>query len=70
MGRVIDLLHSAFLKICDKPKLLLDYEFVMNIFQPLYHQLPEFHDYIDYFKEQKKGECYWVFKAVGSCSCH
>ena len=49
------MLHSAFLKIYDKTKSLLDYEFVMNIFQPLYHQLPEFHDYMDYFKEQKEG---------------
>ena len=55
MGRAINLLHSAFLKICDKPKLLLDYEFDMNIFQPLYHQLPEFHDYMDYFKQHKEG---------------
>jgi len=55
MGRAIDLLNSAFLKICDKPELLLDYEFVMNIFQPLYRQLPEFCDYIDYFKEHKGG---------------
>ena len=55
MGRAVDLLHSTFRRICNKPKLLLNYEFVMNTFQPLYHQLPEFHDYMDYFKEQKEG---------------
>jgi hypothetical protein len=55
MGRAIDLLHSAFLKIHNKPDLLLHYKFVMNIFQPLYCQLPEFCDYMDYAKEQKGG---------------
>jgi hypothetical protein len=60
MGRAINLLHSEFLKIRDKPELLLDYEFVVNIFQPLYPQLPEFCDHMDYFKEQKEG------KVIGS----
>ena len=63
MGRAINLLHSAFLKIHNKPELLLDYEFVINIFQPLFCQLPEFHDYMDYFKEQKEGN------VIGSPSC-
>ena len=51
------MLHSAFLKIRNKPELLLDYE-------PLYCQLPDFHDYMDYFKEQKE------WNVIGSSNCH
>jgi hypothetical protein len=48
MGRAIDLLHSAFIKVREEPQLILDYEFIMTIFEPLYKQLPEFADYTDY----------------------
>ena len=33
----------------------LDYEYVMNIFEPLYKQLPEFQEYMDFYKEEKEG---------------
>jgi predicted PolB exonuclease-like 3'-5' exonuclease len=36
---------------------MLIYDFVMNIFKPLYRQLPEFEfeDYMTYFTEKKEG---------------
>jgi hypothetical protein len=55
MGKAIDLLHSAFTQINDAPELFLDYEYVMNIFEPLYEQLPEFQEYMDFYKEEKEG---------------
>jgi hypothetical protein len=55
MGRAIDLLHVAFIKVREEPQLILDYEFIMTIFEPLYEQLPEFSDYMDYYKEEKEG---------------
>jgi hypothetical protein len=55
MGRAIDLLHDAFIKIRDNSKSFLDYEFIMTIFEPLYEQLPEFSTYMDYYREEKEG---------------
>jgi hypothetical protein len=55
MGRAYDLLHSACLEIQDSPELFLDYEYVMNVFQPLYDDLPELEEYLDYYKEDKMG---------------
>ncbi len=34
MGKVIDMLHSAFIKIQDEPPLLLDFEYIRHIFEP------------------------------------
>jgi hypothetical protein len=55
MGKAIDLLHSAFTQINDAPELFLDYKYVMNIIEPLYKQLPEFQEYMDFYKEEKEG---------------
>ena len=55
MGRAIDLLHSAFIKIESDVALLLDCDLIMKIFCPLYSDLPEFEEYILYYFENKKG---------------
>ncbi len=55
MGCAIDLLHSAFVKIQSDGALLLDYDFIMKIFCPLYSDLPEFEGYISYYFENKEG---------------
>ena len=55
MGCAIDLLHSAFVKIQSDGALLLDYDFVMKIFCPIYSDLPEFEEYISYYFENKEG---------------
>ena len=51
MGKAIDLLYEAFVKIEADDSLILDHEFMMNIFSPLYEQLMEFKKYFDYLLE-------------------
>ena len=55
MGVVVDLLHAAMSKVQSDGSLLLDYDFIMNIFSPLYEKLPEFKVYLDYHLEEKEG---------------
>ena len=55
MGRVIDLLHAALSEIQTNGSLMLDYEYVLSIFQPLCNNLPEFESYMIYFLEEKSG---------------
>ena len=55
MGRVIDLLHAALSEIQTDGSLMLDYEYVMSIFQPLFNDLPEFESYMRDFLEEKSG---------------
>jgi hypothetical protein len=45
MGRAIDLLHIAFKKVAKDGHHFLDYNFIMNIFQPLYEQSPDLRKY-------------------------
>ena len=55
MGRAVDLLHKAFVKIQADGSKLLDEDFVMKIFKPLYKDLPDLKDYLDYHLEEKVG---------------
>ena len=55
MGRVIDLLHDAMLKVQSDGSILLHYDFIMNIFSPLRSRLPEFDQYLDFYVEEKQG---------------
>ena len=55
MGKAIDLLYEAFVKIEADGSLILDHDFMMKIFSPLYEQLPEFKKDFDYLLEEKQG---------------
>ncbi len=55
MGRVIDLLHDAMLKVQSNGALLLEYDFMMNIFSPLCAELPKFDYYLGFYLEEKQG---------------
>ena len=55
MGRALDLIYHAFVKIQADGSLLLIYDFIMNIFSPLYDELPELKDYLDFHLEEKEG---------------
>ena len=55
MGKVVDLLHDAMLKVQSDGSLLLDHDFIMNIFSSLRDELPEFDRYLDYYFEEKEG---------------
>ena len=55
MGRVFDPLHVAMLKVQANGSLLLDYDFIMNIFSPLYKELPDFKAYLNNYLKEKEG---------------
>ena len=55
MAKSIDLVYEAFLKIERNPKLFLKEDFMMNIFKPLYEQLPELEDYMSWYFEEKNN---------------
>eukprot|EP00956_Cyclotella_meneghiniana_P030608 scaffold77601_cov18-Cyclotella_meneghiniana.AAC.1 len=59
MGKALDLLHEAFVKIRSDPSLLLKETFIMNIFKPLYAQLPELKDYLNYYREEGENRGKW-----------
>jgi len=56
MGKVVDLLHDAMLKVQSDGSLLMDYDFIMNIFSPLRNELPKLDDYLNYYLEEKEGD--------------
>ncbi len=55
MGRAIALLHDAFVEIQSDGSLLLEQDFIMNIFSPLYNEIPPLKQYLDYHFEEKEG---------------
>jgi hypothetical protein len=55
MGRAITLLHDAFVEIQSDGSLLLEQDFIMNIFSPLYKEIPPLKQYLDYHFEEKEG---------------
>jgi hypothetical protein len=61
MGRAIDLLHVAFSKVQEDPSLLLDYDFIMNIFEPLYGDLPELEEFLEFYREDKRVNVHGLY---------
>jgi hypothetical protein len=55
MGRAITLLHDAFKEIQSDGLLLLDQDFIMNIFFPLYQEIPPLKQYLNYHFKEKEG---------------
>ncbi len=55
MGRVFTLLHDAFVEIQSNGSLLLEQDFIMNIFSPLYDEIPPLKQYLNYHFEEKEG---------------
>ncbi len=55
MGRAINLLHDAFVEIQSDGLLLLDQDFIMNIFSLLYEEIPPLKQYLNYHFEEKEG---------------
>ena len=62
MGRAVDLMYNAFVEVESDGELMLDEDFIMGIFSPLYKELPEFNGYLEYFFEEKESN------VIGSCS--
>jgi hypothetical protein len=55
MGRAITLLHDAFVEVQGDGALLLEENFIMTIFSPLYEEIPPLKEYLDYHFEEKEG---------------
>ena len=55
MGHAIDLLHTAFVEVQRDGTLLHYYDFILSIFEPLYLDLPELKEYLEYHIEDKMG---------------
>jgi hypothetical protein len=55
MGRVTDLLYTALVLIQSEGKLILDFDFMMNIFADLKQELQEFDTYSTWFYYKKEG---------------
>jgi hypothetical protein len=64
MGRAITLLHDAFVKVQGDGALLLEENFIMKIFSPLYEEIPPLKEYLDYHFEEKEGN------VIGSHKVH
>jgi hypothetical protein len=47
MGRAIDLMYDAFSEVESNGELMLDEDFIMRIFSPLYGEPPEFEEYLE-----------------------
>jgi hypothetical protein len=62
MGRAVDLMYNAFVEVESDGELMLNEDFIMGIFLPLYDELPEFNGYLEYFFEEKESN------VIGSCS--
>ncbi len=62
MGRAVDLMYNAFVEVKLDRELMLDEDFIMGIFSPLYKELPELKAYLEYFFEEKESN------VIGSCS--
>ncbi len=55
MGRAVTLLHDTFVDVQGDGSLLLEENFIMNIFSPLYKEIPPLKQYLDYHFEEKEG---------------
>ena len=45
MGRALDLMYNAFVQVESDGEKMIDEDFIMNIFSPLYEELPELEEY-------------------------
>jgi hypothetical protein len=64
MGRAITLLHDAFVKVQGDGALLLEENFIMKIFSPLYEEILPLKEYLYYHFEEKEGN------VIGSHKVH
>ena len=56
MGRVFDIMHTAFNDILDDLDLIHNKQFMMGMFEELAEELPEFKDYLTHQFENKQSE--------------
>lgn len=56
MGRAADMLHTACGQLVDDIKLIHDKRFMMNIFDDIANEIPEFKEFLEYEFKNKKTE--------------
>ncbi len=57
MGRMVTFLHDdAFAEVQGDGALLLEKNFIMNIFSPLYKEIPPLKEYLDIHFKEKEGD--------------
>ncbi len=66
MGRAITFLHDAFVDVQGDGALMLDENFIMNIFSLLYEEIPPLKEYLDYHFEEKEGNVIGSHKQMES----
>jgi hypothetical protein len=64
IGRAITLLHDAFVEVQGNGVLLLEENFIIKIFSPLYKEIPPLKVYLDYHFKEKEGN------VIGSHKVH
>ena len=62
MGRAVNLMYDASVEVESNRELMLNEDYIMGIFAPLYHELPELEEYLAYFAEAKESN------VVGLCN--
>ena len=55
MGRCVDLMKEAFLKIADDGELILNEDYMMNIFKPIRDTVTPLDEYLTMMFEEKQG---------------
>jgi hypothetical protein len=53
MGRTLDIVETAFMKIIDDPSKFLDVDFMMGLFSEIFAQVDPFKAYLEYMFEEK-----------------
>ena len=53
MSVICDMVYDAFALIKEDGEKLLEEDFMMNIFSPLFKKLPEFEAYLTWYSEEK-----------------
>jgi hypothetical protein len=54
MSRVINIIHNFAKELLADGSKLLDDDFMLNLFSPLYEELPELEQYMTYYMEEKE----------------
>jgi hypothetical protein len=55
MGQTVDLMEEAFGKITNDEEMMLDEEFIINIFEPIVDEVEPFAEYLEFIFENKEG---------------
>ena len=58
MGKCVDLMEEAFLRIADDGELILNEDYMMNIFKPIRDTVIPLDECLTMMFEEKRGKCF------------